>query len=311
MPDDDSPLRLDLYLVRHGIASSRRQARDLIARGLVQVNGRRLQKAAAVQPGDRVEAAPPAPPAIAPDSELPLTVLYQDATLLVIDKPGLMPCHPLNSLERRTVMNGVVARFPETALGSAKPLEGLLVHRLDNGTSGALMVARSLAGLELLRSALRRGEIDRRYLALVEGRLDGSLELDAAIGHHRRSRTRMVALDGPRGAGGRPAITRVDGLRQLGAYTLVEARPATGNRHQIRVHLAAAGFPIAGDTQYGAQPVPTLAAGRFFLHLHQLAIPVAVSEGQISLRDNLRTVLAPLPSDLALTLAFVARNPAK
>ncbi|HLH75360.1 MAG TPA: RluA family pseudouridine synthase [Candidatus Binataceae bacterium] len=307
--DDHLPLRLDLYLVRYGIASSRRQARDLIARGLVQVNGRCLRKAAPVQPGDRVEAAPSAPPTITPNPALSLEVLYQGAALLVINKPALMPCHPLDSRECQTVMNGVVARFPETALGALKPLEGLLVHRLDNGTSGALMVARSRASLELARNALHRGEIDRRYLALVEGSLDGSIELDAAVGHHRHSRARMVALKASRGAGGRPAVTRIVALRQLGDYTLVEARPTTGNRHQIRVHLAAAGWPIAGDVQYGARAVPTLAAGRFFLHLHQLAFPAAISEGPNASGGSRRYIVAPLPSDLVFTSALASGNP--
>lgn len=308
MSDADSPLRLDLYLVRQGMAGSRRQARDLIARGLVLVNGRRLNKAAAVRPGDRVEAAPLAPPTIAPNPDLRLEILYEGAALLVVNKPALMPCHPLDSAERETVMNGVVARFPETALGAAKPLEGLLVHRLDNGTSGALMVARDGASLRRLRDALRQGTIERRYQALVEGELRAPIELSAPIAHHRRSRARMVALDSPDRLGARPALTRIAPLSRLGNYTLVEARPATGNRHQIRVHLAAAGLPIAGDIQYGARALPTLAAGRFFLHLHELSFPAPLGEGESAPAGSLRRVRAPLPADLSGTLAFAATN---
>src|SRR5207237_530965 len=148
----------------------RRAARQLIDAGNVTVNGRRLGKGAAVAPGDHVEVSPgPTAPAIQADSAVKIELLYQDDSVVVINKPGLLPCHPLRIGERGTVMNGIVAVFPETAHAGDKPLEGGLVHRLDNGTSGALIIARNRDAFTALRTAIRRSEISRSYLALCTG----------------------------------------------------------------------------------------------------------------------------------------------
>ena len=144
-----APERLDHCLVRLGLAPSRRAAREFIADGRVRVNGRRLPKGASVTSGDRVELVDPAPPLeILPNPTIAIAILYADAAMLVVNKPGLMPCHPLRAGERDTVINAVAAQYPDTAFNSGKPLEGGLVHRLDNGTSGALMIARTPSGAE-------------------------------------------------------------------------------------------------------------------------------------------------------------------
>ena len=146
MTIDRAPERLDQYLVRLGLAPSRRTAREFIADGRVRVNGRRLPKGASVTSDDRVELVDPAPPLeILPNPAITIPILYADAAIVVVDKPGLMPCHPLRAGERDTVMNAVVAQYPAIAFDAGKPLEGGLVHRLDNGTSGALMIARTPA----------------------------------------------------------------------------------------------------------------------------------------------------------------------
>src|SRR5438105_5067080 len=124
--------RLDSYLVRLGWVSSRRTARELIDAGKVTVNGRHLGKGATVAPGDQVLVTPtPTPPAIQADTDVRVEVLYQDDSVVVINKPGLLPCHPLRIGERGTLINGIIALFPETAEAGDKPLEGGLVHRLD------------------------------------------------------------------------------------------------------------------------------------------------------------------------------------
>ena len=146
MTNDRAPERLDLCLVRLGLARSRRAAREFIEGGRVRVNGRRLPKGASVTSGDRVEIADPAPPLeILPNPGIDIPVLYADAAMVVVNKPGLMACHPLRAGECDTVINAVAAKYPEAALSSDKPLEGGLVHRLDNGTSGALIIARNPA----------------------------------------------------------------------------------------------------------------------------------------------------------------------
>ena len=172
--------RLDHYLVRTGHAASRRDAREMVARGAVWLNGRRGIKGALVHSGDNVEVeAPSAVAAIEPEAEIPIDVLFEDPALIVVNKPGGIPCHPLRPGERGTVMNAVVARFPETAAIGDKPIEGGLIHRLDNGTSGALMIARTADAFATVRRAIRSGAIKRKYLALVSGNLKMPMTLAA------------------------------------------------------------------------------------------------------------------------------------
>jgi 23S rRNA pseudouridine1911/1915/1917 synthase len=267
--------RLDHYLVRTGHAASRRDARAMVERGAVRLNGRRGIKGAVVRAGDDVEVEETAhPAAVEADADAPLEVLFEDSALLVVNKAGGVPCHPLRAGERGTVMNAVVARFPETAAFGAKAVEGGLIHRLDNGTSGALMIARTEAALTTLRSALRSGAIKRKYLALVEGHLRAPLVLSAPIAHHPKNPRKMIVApnEGDRAKlAARPATTRVEPIRRVGEVTLVAVMPSSGVRHQIRAHLASAGFPIVGDELYGARP-SALGGGRFWLHLSEIEL---------------------------------------
>ncbi|HYB91237.1 MAG TPA: RluA family pseudouridine synthase [Candidatus Binataceae bacterium] len=287
--------RLDRHLVRLGFAPSRRAAREMVARGIVTINGRRCRKGQLVAATDQVAVTEEfRPPAIESNPRLALDVLYEDPNLLVINKPGLLPCHPLKPGERDTVMNAVVARYPETADAGDKPREGGLVHRLDNGTSGALIIARNRETFDTMRRAIKAHAIVRHYDALVEGVVDRTLELTAPIAHHPRNARKMTAvvagaLSGRRA--GRRAITHVEPARRVGRYTLVSVTPETGSRHQIRVHLANAGHPIVGDSLYSGPRDERLDAGRFWLHLREVAFE--------SSRAGRITVRAPLPPDLS------------
>ena len=270
--------RLDIHLVRLGYAPSRRAAQSLIDRGLVRVNGRRGPKGALVASGDSVEVET-APESleigIVPNPEIPLEVLFQDEAALVVNKPAPMPCHPLRRGERDTVMNAVVARFPEAGLAGDQTREGGLIHRLDNGTSGALIVARASGAFSTLRDAIRAGSIVRRYEALVAGEIRSPMRLGDPIAHHPKNRRKMIVRKGVaieeresrNTHQARPAVTIVEPISRLGGFTLVSVLPKTGNRHQIRVHLAAAGHPLAGDALYGGPALATLAMDRFWLHL--------------------------------------------
>ncbi|HUY27476.1 MAG TPA: RluA family pseudouridine synthase [Candidatus Binataceae bacterium] len=287
--------RLDHYLVRLGFAPSRRAARAMIERGGVRINGRRCVKSSIVAPSDSVEVAEaPAAAGIAPNPALEIEVLYSDPALIVVNKPGGLACHPIGAHEIDTVMNAVAARFPETPALGDKRLEGGLVHRLDNGTSGALIIARTADALVRLRAAIRSGAIVRRYQAIVAGRLGHSLELDRRIAHHPKNPRRMIIGDPEsleRGRIGRVARTDVEPARGVGQlFTLVTVTPRTGSRHQIRVHLADAGFPILGDRLYGGPAAPGLAPGRFWLHLTELELD-SPAAGRIK-------VAAPVPPDL-------------
>jgi 23S rRNA pseudouridine1911/1915/1917 synthase len=293
--DVDKGERLDRYLVRVGLAPSRRAARELIERRGVTINGHRTHKSDPVGPGDTVEVLEraTASAALAANSELDVEVLYQDDSVLVVNKPGLMPCHPLRPGERGTVMNAVVARFPETAVAGDNAREGGLVHRLDNGTSGALIIARTHDAFARLRDAIRSGAVERRYEALVAGHVPSRLDLSSAIAHHPKNPRKMTLgkADSPDSArAGRHAITIVEPLRRIGNFSLVSVAPRTGSRHQIRLHLAGAGHPLAGDTLYGGPSVGGLSPGRFWLHLREVGFE-SPAKGSV-------TVEAPLPADL-------------
>ncbi len=230
---------------------------------------------------------------IEPNAELQIEILYADDALIVANKPGLMPCHPLRSDERNTVMNGMVAQFPETAVIGDQPREGGLVHRLDNGTSGALLIARTQESFAALRAAIRSGRILRTYEALVAGNLPNRLELNRPIAHHPVNPEKMTLGDRAsdrRKRAGRPAVTIAEPIRRIGSSTLVRVTPRTGSRHQIRVHLADAGFPIVGDVLYGGAKLDALAEGRFWLHLREIELD-SPAGGHVR-------VTAPVPPEL-------------
>ena len=294
--------------MRLGWAASRRSASDLIDEGRVRVNGQRYRKGGLVSANDDVEVVAAVTTAITPshESKVILEILHQDAELLVVNKPPLLPCHPHGPGGEASVITLLARHYPEVAKLGAKPFEGGLVHRLDNGTSGAVMVARTPEGLRFMREALSAGRIHRRYEALIHGRLDDPLALTWPVAHHRKNPARMVIVDNaPRLAlasrserivrapyRGKPreAISHVEPVARAGGFTLVNVIPQTGCRHQIRVHLAAAGTPIANDQLYGGPPWAPLAAGRFWLHLAELR---CTSPSGQTLR-----ILAPRPADL-------------
>ena len=289
--------RLDVCLVRLGLASSRRAARDLIAGGRVRVNGRALRKGENVAPGDKVELADaPELLDLTPNPAIAIPVLFVDDAMIVVNKPGLMPCHPLRPTDRETVLSAIAAEYPETAIDRDRQFEGGLVHRLDNGTSGALIIARTADAFVTLRAAIRGGAISREYRALVAGRLDAAQEIATPIAHHLKNPRKMVTGDGSRARSHpRPAFTQVQPIGYHGGFTLVRVLPKTGSRHQIRIHLASIGHPIAGDTLYGGPAITGLAPGRFWLHLACLELDSPAS-GRIQLQ-------APITADLAPALA--------
>jgi 23S rRNA pseudouridine1911/1915/1917 synthase len=275
----------------------------LIESGRVTVNGRHLPKGALVAADDDVRISElPQASALEPNLHLKIELLYEDESLLIVNKPGLIPCHPLKCGHNSTVINAVAAAYPEVAEVGDKPLEGGLVHRLDNGTSGALIIARTPDAFAVLRTAIRRSEISRRYLALCAGHLEEEIEIATAIAHHRKNSRKMItsSVKAASLSGARPAATLVRPLEHYSGFSLIEARPRTGRRHQIRLHLASIGHPLAGDALYGGPEVDELAPGRFWLHLSEVAFE-SPSSGHL-------TVQAPLAADLNAFLGRLSRT---
>jgi len=283
------PARLDTFLHRALPEMSRRLVRRLIVEGAVRLNGRPAAKGSRVVPGDQVTL-PALPPAIAPEPGLALPVLYEDDALVALDKPGGMPGHALDPRQRGTAAAFLLAHYPEMA-GVGDPLAPGLVHRLDSGTSGLLVAARTRAAHRALRAALRAHAVEKRYLAWVAG--DASALAGARIplplAHDPSDRRRMV----PATAGARawPAETRVRVVRAGRERSLVEATILTGVTHQVRVHLAARGHPLLGDVLYGGAPAG-LPPGRHALHAVRMTLPHPADGRPL-------TLSAPLPADLA------------
>ena len=282
-------VRLDTFLRGALPAMSRRLVRRLIAEGAVCVNGRPAVKGVRVAPGDRVTL-PDLPATITPEPGLALAVLHEDDALVALDKPGGIPGHALDPRQRGTAAAFLLARYPEMA-DVGDPLAPGLVHRLDSGTSGLLVAARTRAAHCALRAALRARAVEKRYLAWVAGdasALDGA-RVALPLAHDPRDRRRMLPATARVRAW--PAETRLAIVAAGRERSLVEATILTGVTHQVRVHLAARGHPVLGDVLYGGAPAG-LPRGRHALHAAGLTLPHPTDGRPLSLS-------ALLPADLA------------
>jgi 23S rRNA pseudouridine1911/1915/1917 synthase len=294
-PEHDGE-RLDAVLA--GSLGSRTRAARLIAEGAVRIGGRTVVKRHVVSAGDEIDvddtAIEAAQPVTAPTGEIDpdapvaeYTVAFEDEHLIVVDKPAGVVVHPARGHWQGTLAQALAG----TAAGGEDPWRAGLVHRLDKDTSGLLVVAKSDAVHEALKTALQARDITREYLALVEGRPTArSGTIDAPIGRDRHVRTRhSIDTDQPREARTHFAIERA-----LERYTLLRVHLETGRTHQIRVHLQAIGLPIAGDPEYGREGL--LGLQRQFLHATRLAFPHPLTGETVACES-------PLPPDLADALA--------
>jgi 23S rRNA pseudouridine1911/1915/1917 synthase len=275
--------RLDVFLARS--TGSRAAAQKLIDAGAVLVDGLPRPKRHAVSAGERVQVAelPDAPVPDVPDA--PFAVAWEDEHLLVVDKPAGAVVHPGAGHRAGTLVQALAGRVA----GGEDPERPGVVHRLDRDTSGLLLLARSETVHAALQTALRAREIEREYLALVEGRPTARRgTIDAPLGRDRRVRTRMsTETDDPR-----DAVTHFEVERNLPGATLLRVRLETGRTHQIRAHLKAIGHPVLGDPEYG---VPGLGLRRQFLHAAALSFAHPVTGEWVA-------VESPLPQELAAAL---------
>ncbi len=279
--------RLDVWLASRFPDLSRTQIQRLITSGAVRVNGEPRKPASRVEVGDHLAITLPEQqePPILPEP-IPLDVLYEDAHLLVVNKPAGLVVHPAAGHTSGTLVNALLAHCPQVAEVGGRERAGI-VHRLDKETSGLLVVAKDTATHAALQRQFKLRQVQKTYLALVEGRVsprEGLIEVP--IGRDPRDRKRMAAQQD-----GRPALTRYRMVEAFREHTLLEVQPHTGRTHQVRVHLAWLGYPVVGDRVYGHRRQQLL-SGRHFLHAAELRFKHPATGEEM-------TFTAPLPSELS------------
>jgi len=276
--------RLDVFLVRRIPGLGRAGARELVARRGVRVDGNALPRGARLRSGQRVELVQDVPlrqflPA--PEPELALSVVHEDSDFVAVGKPAGMPCHPLRPDEAGTLVAALLARYPEVSEVGHGQREAGLVHRLDIGTSGLVICARTPEAFDALTKSLSAGQWDKRYQALVHGhptrgaRYAWRLAPDADDA--RRVRVVEDALERAW-----DAETELLDVTPAGTCAWIEVRASRARRHQVRVHLAHAGHPLLGDTLYGAEPDAELS--HHALHASAITLPHPGTGARVSIQ---------------------------
>ena len=284
----ETGLRLDRFVADAWSELTRSAVQRLISAGLVTVNERPTRASYRVSTGDRVvvDIPAPAPTEIEPEA-IPLDIVYEDPDVLVINKPAGLVVHPGPGHATSTLVHAVLAMNVELDVSNSQ--RPGIVHRLDKDTSGLMVVAKNDRAQRSLSEQIKNRETAKEYLALVQGHLSPQQGvIDAPIGRDPRNRKRMAVV-----TTGRPARTQFKVLEHLEGYDLLLVRLETGRTHQIRVHLASLGHPVAGDRVYGPSRMPP-GLDRQFLHSYRLGFALP--------SDGYREFTAPLPEDLRRVL---------
>jgi len=297
VPRECAGWRLDHFLKRRIGRLSRTRIQEIIREQITFPDGRRARPSSAVRAGEVILLRRPAP--VEPDVPRRFDVLYEDSSVLVIDKPAGLPMHATAKFWRNTLTALLRERYPGERMDVA--------HRIDRETSGVLLIARGAAAASFLTKAFARRAVDKTYLALVKGTPPDEGVIDLPLKLLDTPSRVMMGPAAPSDLDGLPAVTRYRVVQRFAAHALCEARPETGRQHQIRVHLAAIGHPIVGDKIYGASEelfmrscdeglTPELLAcfdhlPRHALHAHRLTFPHPTGRGPV-------TVESPLPADI-------------
>ena len=293
VPPELAGLRMDLALARLFPQYSRHRLQTWLKSGHVLVDGKHLERSAKTIGGEKIElTCPPAADVATPKAQrMALDIVFEDADLIVIDKPVGLIVHPGAGNPDRTLLNGLLAHAP--ALRKV-PRAGI-VHRLDKDTSGLLVVAKNLTAQARLAAQLAARTVKRTYLALVHGEPPARGTIDAPIGRDPRVRTRMAVT-----AGGKAARTHYKVLERFGKVALLECRLETGRTHQIRVHLQHIKCPIVGDAVYLRGARNSVVFQRQALHATALELSHPRSGKQMSWS-------VPLPADMNKLIAGLRR----
>ena len=291
--EDQQPQRLDKFLVASLPEFSRSRLQVLVKDGLVWVDGLPARKSGQMLEGQvvvQVQIPPAAPTNLEPE-DIPLDIIFENGDLLVINKPSGMVVHPAAGHSTGTLVHAALAHAPEMEGVGGVQRPGV-VHRLDKDTSGLILLAKNDYAHRWLQEQFRSRQAKKTYLALVDGHPPTRVgRIEAPVGRDPRQRRQMAVV--PPGKG-RPAFSEYRTLESFADHTLLEVNPQTGRTHQIRLHLAFIGCPVAGDRVYGRRHA-TIDLDRHFLHAARLTIRLPRQEAPCSFE-------APLPPELVRTL---------
>ena len=297
VPAECSGWRLDHFLKRRIGRMSRTKIQTIIGEQISFPDGRPARPSSPVRAGEVIVLRRPAP--VEPDVPRRFDILYEDDSVMVIDKPAGLPMHTTAKFWRNTLVALLRELYPDEQMEIA--------HRIDRETSGVLLIARNRTAASFLTRAFARRAVDKTYLALVKGQPPDTGRIDLPL-RLLDTRTRIMMGAATGAEPGLPAVTTFSVIRRLTAHALCEAKPMTGRQHQIRVHLASLGHPIVGDKLYGASEALFMRAcdegvtdellacfdglPRHALHAHRLSFPHPVTKQTV-------TVESPLPADIA------------
>ncbi|OGY26310.1 MAG: hypothetical protein A2Z24_00075 [Candidatus Woykebacteria bacterium RBG_16_44_10] len=271
--------RLDKYLPKIGKPLTRSKAKKLIKEGAILVNDHFVDPDYELKRGDRIkiDIPPPATHQILPE-KIPLKIVYEDAAILVVNKDAGMVVHPTADHPSGTLVNAILHYLKSVPEKGESPRPGI-IHRLDKGTSGLMVIAKTQEALDSLKRQFKSRSVVKKYLALVSGKVQPSVGvIEKPIARHPKNRQKFAVLQG-----GRSSVTNYQVKETIGdSYSLVKLTPKTGRTHQIRVHLASISHPIVGDRLYGGRP-----ASRIFLHSSSLEITHPTTNKRIKFVSNL------------------------
>ena len=286
--------RLDKFIAVHCDGLSRTRVQKLIGDGYIRVNGNIVRAGYKLETGDLLTVEIPPVASVPLEAEdIPLRIIYEDEDIIVVDKPAGIAVHPAPGHSSHTLVNALFSRLSGMVESGGEDRPGI-IHRLDKDTSGVMVVAKNTPAQQDIMDQFKARTVVKRYRVLVKGHLtppEGIIE--APVGRDPRHRQQMAVVPESRG---RDAVTEYTVIDYIGDYTLLEVRPVSGRTHQIRVHLKAIGFPVAGDNVYGVK-VPPLK--RQFVHASTLGF-ILPSTGEYT------EFTSPIPSDLEQVLRELA-----